>query len=61
MEVFVGWKDQQQHNTYKRKIEVGDVITVKYSGINQSGILSHPVFLSPRVDINWEDLIKEFL
>ena len=44
---------------YNKTIEVGDVITVKYSGVNSNGTINFPTFLNHRWDMSWEDLVVQ--
>ena len=41
-----------------KKIKTGDVITVKYQGINVYGTLQYPKFYRKRLDLTWENIIK---
>ena len=42
-----------------KAVKKGAVITVKHSGANVYGTLQYPKFFRERIDVKWDDLIKQ--
>ncbi len=57
--MFVNYENREQMLKFNKTIEVGDVITVKYSGVNSNGTINFPTFLNHRWDMSWEDLVVQ--
>jgi hypothetical protein len=53
--IFVGLSDNHEE---AKHVKEGNVITVKYLGLNVYGTLQYPKFYRERTDVKWEDLIK---
>ena len=53
--LFVGLSNNAEE---AKKVKAGDVVTVKYLGVNVHGTLQYPKFYRERTDVKWEDLIK---
>ena len=41
-----------------KKLQEGNVITVKHLGVNAHGTLQFPQFYRERLDLKWENLIN---
>ena len=55
-EVFVKITDNALDEM--KQLQIGDVITVKHSGVNVYGTLIFPQFYRKRLDVKWDDLNK---